>query len=126
MDNLADVGFVDESTNTGVDGYHAQRLCSPQFWKPSFVTNYLCGSSYDNFKYSCPAFFMIKGEKMMKALEDYHKMCFVTSFKNTIPFDLLMKWQDQGQKDLKVWENWRRKLNDMESSIKSMIYINEK
>jgi len=126
MKNLSDAGLVDELTNTGDEGYHAQRLCSPQFYKPTLVSNYLCGSSYDAFKFCCPAFFVIRGERMLKLLEEYHKMNFVTTYKSTIELDKLMKWQDQGVQDIKIWEGWRRKLVDMEDSIKSLVFMSER
>lgn len=126
MGSLADAGLIDELTNTGDEGYHAQRLCSSQFYKPSLVTNYLCGSSYDSFKFCCPAFFVVRGERMLKMLEAYHKMSFVTTFKSTIELDRLMKWQDRGVQDIKLWEGWRDKLKEMESDIKSLVFMSEK
>jgi len=126
MGNLSSAGLIDSMTNTGDEGYHAQRLCSPQFYKPSLVTNYLCGDSYDSFKFCCPAFFVIRGERMLKILESYHKMSFVTTFKSTIELDRLLKWQDKGIQDLKIWEGWREKLVDMEDEIKSLVFMSEK
>lgn len=126
MNNLADAGLVDDLTNTGDEGYHAQRLCSPQFYKPSLVTNYLCNSSYDSFKFSCPAFFVVRGERILKLLETYHKMNFVTTYKSTLELSDLLKWQEQGVQDVKIWEGWRENLKQIEDEIKSLVFMTEK
>jgi hypothetical protein len=126
MDNLAAAGLVDELTNTGQEGYHAQRLCSPQLYKPSMANNYHCGGSYDAFKYSCPAFFMLSGEKIIRLLDNYHKMNFVTSFKANLDLEDIMRWQDAGEQDLKIWEAWRRHLKNLEDEIRSLVFISEK
>lgn len=126
MNNLADAGLVDSLTNTGDDGYHAQRLCSPQFYKPTMVSNYLCGGSYDSFKFCCPAFFVIRGERILRLLETYHKMNFVTTYKTTIDLEKILKWQEQGDQDLKIWDGWRNHLKNLEDELKSLVFMVEK
>lgn len=126
MDDLAETGFIDIQTNTGEFGYHAQRLCSPQIYKPTMVTNYLCRGSYDSFKFCCPAFFMIKGETLSRNLDEYHKDNFITTYKSKVSFDRIMKWQDEGIQDMRLWEHWRDALRKKENEIKSLVFMSEK
>ena len=125
MDNLVKAGMVDEMTNTGDRGYHAQRISSVQFFKPTLVTNYHCNGDYSAFKYCCPAFFMLKGNMLDEIIEKYYKMNFVSTFKSMVTFETQMKWQDDGNFDIKLWDAWRVDLKRLEDEIKTLIYINE-
>ena len=129
MKGLADAGLVDADTNVGEKGYHAQRLCSAQFFKPTLVTNYLTGGGFETFKYCCPAFFMMKNETMdaiYPLLEKYYRMSFITTFKSTIPFEKQMQWQEDGQIDLKMWDAWSIELKKLEDEIKTTIFKEKK
>jgi hypothetical protein len=125
MKGLADAGLVDADTNVGERGYHAQRLCSVQFFKPTLVTNYLCGGGFETFKYCCPGFFMMRNETMdaiYPLLEKYYRMNFITTFKSTIPFEKQMQWQEGGQMDLKLWDEWSNELKKLEDEIKTLLF----
>jgi hypothetical protein len=89
------------------------------------VTNYLCGSGYQNYRYCCPAFFMMKGDSVVPLLEKYYRRSFVTTFKAEIPVDTQLKWQDGGSFDIKLWEAWRQSLKTSEDEIKAVIFSDE-
>jgi hypothetical protein len=122
MRGLSDSKLIDSDTNMGDRGYHAQRLSSVQFFKPTLVTNYLCGSGFENFKYSCPAFFVLKNENMYPILEKYYRLNFISTFKSLVPLDKQLKWQDGGAFDLNLWEAWREELKKMEGEIKTILF----
>jgi hypothetical protein len=126
MDNLAKADLIDPLTNTGDRGYHAQRLCSVQMFKPTLVTNYHCNGDYNAFKYCCPAFFMLKGNVLDLLIDRYYAMNFVTNFKSTIPFEKQLKMEDSGDYDVKLWDMWMTEQNKIEDEIKTIIFMNEK
>lgn len=126
MSNLADNNLVDIQSNTGQEGYHAQRLCSAQFYKSSLVTNYMCSSSYENFRFSCPAFFMLKGDRISGLLEKYYRTNFVTTYKSEVDLEDMLKWQEEGMQDLRLWESWRGRLKEMEIDIKNLVMMSER
>jgi hypothetical protein len=126
MDNMAKAGIIDSLTNTGDRGYHAQRLCSVQMFKPTLVTNYFCNNDYGAFKYCCPAFFMLKGNILDMLLDRYYAMNYVTNFKATIPFEQQLKMEDSGDYDVRLWDMWMIELAKIEDEIKTIIYMNEK
>jgi hypothetical protein len=126
MDQLAGADLIDKSTNVGVSGYHAQRLCSVQYMKPTLVTNYYCNGDYGPFKYCCPAFFMLKGDALHQLIEKYYKMNFVTTFKSMLPMETIFKWQDSGEQDIKIWDGWRKELRSVEEELRTAIYTTEK
>jgi len=125
MHNLASAGLVDELTNVGEKGYHAQRLCSVQMYKPTLVTNYHCSGDFGPFKYCCPAFFMLKGGSLGALIDKYYKMNFVTTYKATIPMDTIFKWQEEGDQDIKIWDGWRKELKKIEDEIRTQVYTTE-
>ena len=126
MKGLADAGMVDEMTNVGEMGYHAQRVCSVQFYKPTLVTNYHCDLDYTKFKYCCPAFFILKNENLGPLTDKYYKMSFITTYKASLPFDKVMKWQDQGIQDIKLWDAWRDELMKIEDEIRTLMLEDER
>ena len=126
MKGLADAGLVDGLTNVGEKGYHAQRMSSTQFFKPSLVTNYHCDADCTAFKYSCPAFFILKGDILNPLIDKYYKMSFVTTYKTGLPFDRLMKWQDEGMQDIRIWDGWRTELKKIEDDIRMVMLENER
>jgi hypothetical protein len=125
MDNMARAGLIDELTNTGQHGYHAQRISSVQFFKPTLVTNYLCDGDFSKFRFCSPAFFMLKGNDLDMLLEKYYKFNFISTFKSTVPFETQLKWQDSEDYDLKLWDAWREELKRMEDDIRTVVFMNE-
>jgi hypothetical protein len=126
MDSLAKADLIDPLTNTGERGYHAQRLCSVQMFKPTLVTNYHCDGDYNAFKYCCPAFFMLKGNILDILIDKYYNLNFVTNFKSTISFEQQLKMEDSGDFDIKMWDMWMSELAKIEDDIKTIIFMNEK
>lgn len=126
MHNLATAGLVDENTNVGDRGYHAQRLCSVQMYKPTLVTNYYCNGDFGSFKYCCPAFFMLKGDSLYSVLERYYRLNFITTYKASIPVDVIFKWQESGNQDLRLWDGWREELKKTEDELRTMVFSTEK
>jgi len=126
MKDLSNAGLVDSDTNMGDKGYHAQRLCSVQLFKPTLVTNYLCKGGFENFKYCCPAFFLMKNESLYTILEKYYRLCFVTTYKATIPLDKQLEWQNSEDYDLRIWEAWRDEIKKTGDYIKTTIFEGDK
>jgi hypothetical protein len=126
MHNLASAGLIDEITNVGEKGYHAQRICSVQMLKPTIVTNYHCDGDFGPFKYCCPAFFMLKGDTLHPLIDKYYKMSFVTTYKSTIPIETIFKWQESGDQDVRIWDGWRTELKKIEDEIRTNVYSTEK
>jgi len=126
MKNLANAGLVDPVTNATETGYFAQRLSSVQMYKPTLVTNYYCSGDFNAFKFSCPAFFVLKGNELDQLIDKYYRYNFVSTFKATLPFETQLKWQDAGTFDIMMWDVWREELKKIEDEIKTMLYMSEK